>query len=104
MKTANENTWSLFLHKKPVKIILTLKDAENGLMYASTICKLVDCTYPHTLKILKNFESNGLVVFSESEDKRVKTIELTDTGGAIAHDLSEVIMKLNALPDVNKSG
>ena len=99
MKIVSENNWILFLHKKPAKIILTLKNADEEPMYAANICKYVDCTYPHILKILNKFESEGLIVFNSSEeDKRVNRVQLTEMGSAIAHDIEGLIMKLDGLP------
>jgi len=101
METNIENGWGLFLHKKPAKVILTLKDAEEP-MYASSICKCVDCTYPHTLKILKKFETEGLVGFLDSEeDRRVNTVQLTEYGISVAHDVEGLIMKLTTTKETS---
>ena len=103
METISEDSWILFLHKKPAKIILTLKNADDKPMYAANICKCMYCTYPHILKILNKFESEGLIVFNSSEeDKRVNQVQLTEVGSAIAHDIEGLIMKLDNLPGAVK--
>ena len=102
MTDMTDNCWKIFLHKKPAKVILTLKDA-NEPMYASAISKCVDCTYPHTLKILKKFRSEGLVEFNNSEgDRRVIAVELTEDGTSIAHDIAGLVMKFDSIPGVKK--
>jgi len=67
----------IFLHEKPVKILVGLK-ANNNISYASTLAKAADCTYSHTVKILEYFKKIGLVVFEKKG--RVKYIKLTKAG------------------------
>lgn len=103
MEDINNNGWELFLHKKPAEIILSLQNAGNEPMYASVVSKCVDCTYPHTLQILKKFESKGLVVFNGSEkDERIKIVELTEEGKSIAHDINVLIMRWGNLSNLSE--
>ncbi len=80
----------LFLHDKPVKILLGL--SSNGCKsYASVLAKTADCTYSHTVKILDMFKKMGLVQFEKSG--RVKHIKLTGTGEDVAEDMVRITRK-----------
>ncbi len=84
----------IFLHEKPVKILIGLK-ADNNKSYASTLAKTADCTYSHTVKILEYFKKIGLVVFEKKG--RVKYIKLTKMGEDIAGDLENVCRKFSKI-------
>ncbi len=43
----------LFMHTKPVRLIVSLK---KGPQYATILSKEIDCTYSHTVKLLDNFK------------------------------------------------
>jgi len=88
----------LFLHKKPVGILLSLKDSEGK--YASILAKETDCTYTHALKILSLMEEYGLVKFRK--EGRIKEVKLTSLGGDIAHDLEGLVRRLERLPEERK--
>ncbi len=81
----------LFLHDKPVEILLGL-NSNGSQCYASVLAKTADCTYSHTVKILECFRKLGLVQFEKSG--RVKHIKLTSIGSEIAGDISNVTRKL----------
>lgn len=81
----------LFLHDKPVEIILGL-NSNGSQSYASVLAKTADCTYSHTVKILEGFRKLGLVQFEKSG--RVKHIKLTGVGSDIASDLANMTRKL----------
>jgi len=78
------------LHTKPVGILLALADSPEK--YASIVAKEVDCTYPHTLKILSIYEKHGLVEFEK--EGRIKRVKLTGKGEEIAHDLAGLTRRL----------
>ncbi len=82
----------MFLHEKPVKILIGLK-ADNNKSYASTLAKSADCTYSHTVKILEYFKKIGLVVFEKKG--RVKYIKLTKLGEDISGDLENICRKFS---------
>ncbi len=84
----------IFLHEKPVKILIGLK-SDNNKSYASTLAKTADCTYSHTVKILEYFKKIGLVTFEKKG--RVKYIKLTKTGEDIAGDLENVCRKFSKI-------
>lgn len=81
----------LFLHEKPVKILVGLKN--NGeKSYASTLAKCADCTYAHTVKILTTLKKTGLIAFEKKG--RIKYVVMTDLGAGIAKDLDAFADKL----------
>ncbi len=84
----------LFLHEKPVKILLALK-MNNDKSYASTLAKAADCTYSHTVKILDVLHKSGLVTFRKKG--RVKYIELTEIGIDIANDFQNATKKFSKI-------
>lgn len=86
----------VFLHDKPVKILVGLNSNGNQ-SYASVLAKTADCTYSHTVKILDIFKKMGLVQFEKSG--RVKHIKLTGSGTDIAEDLSNMMRKLSRIDD-----
>ena len=80
----------LLLHEKPVKMLLAMAKTEDA--YPSQLAKDADCTFPHTLAILKTLEENGIV---ESEKTgRKKDVKLTSRGVDIAHDLAGLVRHL----------
>ncbi len=84
----------LFLHEKPIRILISLKTGDDP-NYASTLAKDADCTYSHTVKILNAFLQAGLVEFKKSG--RIKFVRLTDAGEDFAHDFESVIRKFTRL-------
>jgi predicted transcriptional regulator len=84
---------NLFLHSKPVKMLLALK-SEN-IRYATQVSKHVDCTYSHTVKVLDMFNRLGLVSFDKQG--RVKLVKLTDHGTDIAHQFEGISRKFDKL-------
>jgi len=85
---------NLFLHSKPVGVILSLKEGEK---YASKVSKEIDCTYTHTLKILSELKNYGLVKFEKKG--RIKKVRLTETGEDIAHGLEGLVRGLERLEE-----
>ena len=88
---------NLFLHSKPVKMLVSLKS--DSVRYATQVAKTVDCTYSHTVKVLENFKNLGLVKFDKKG--RIKMIKLTPEGTEIAHDFEGLRRKFDRirLPD-----
>lgn len=91
-KTKSQRILKLFLHEKPVGILLSLK---GGKSYASEISKEVDCTYTHTLKILSQFQDYGLVKFKKKG--RIKEVNFTELGEDIARGLEDLVIRLKRL-------
>jgi DNA-binding MarR family transcriptional regulator len=81
----------LFLHLKPVKLMVRLKDptTEN---YASALASQADCTYSHAVRIIQKMEEEDLI---ETEKKgRRKQIELTVEGEEIAENLADTLASM----------
>lgn len=71
---------SLFLHEKPVKMLISLKNDRSK--YTTQVSKDVDCTYSHTVKVLNMFKKMGLVSFDKKG--RIKHVKLTRDGDELA--------------------
>ncbi len=82
----------LFLHSKPVKLLVSLK---AGPKYATILSKEIDCTYSHTVKLLDQFKKFGLVDFEKKG--RIKIVKLTSSGEALAHGFEGVMMLLKKI-------
>jgi DNA-binding MarR family transcriptional regulator len=86
---------TLFLHEKPIKILLGMRSTDSKKNYASILAKIADCTYSHTVKILNIFEKSGLIQFNK--DGRIKHIVLTKKGEELAKDLDEILKKIKKI-------
>lgn len=84
----------VFLHEKPVKILVAMKSSGSK-PYASTLAKVTDCTYSHTVKILDFLKKAGFVVFEKKG--RVKYIKLTDVGSDVAGDFEDILRKFSKI-------
>jgi DNA-binding MarR family transcriptional regulator len=84
----------LFLHSKPVKILVQLNNPSKD-NYTSQIAREVDCTYSHTVRIIQRLEERKLVA-SEKKGRR-KYLTLTDPGKEIAETLGELLHQLRQL-------
>jgi DNA-binding PadR family transcriptional regulator len=84
--SSSKNIRSLFLKRKPVKVILNLKENEDN--YALEISRNIDTTYPHTINLLQEMEKKS-IIFSNKEGRK-KIYRLTSKGRKIADDLAEV--------------
>ncbi len=86
----------MFLREKPARVMLSLKTAKDP-VYATILSKEADCTYSHTVKILNIMMEMGIVKFEKQG--RIKTVELTDDGWDIAHNLEAMQKKLIQVED-----
>lgn len=84
---------NLFLHSKPVKMLLSLKSATPK--YTTQVSKAVDCTYSHTVKVLEFFKRLGLVVFEKKG--RIKRIKLTPEGEELAIGFEGITRRFSRL-------
>lgn len=84
---------NLFLHDKPTRILLRLKEREGN--YASLLSKKTDCTYTHTLKILTQLKTYHIVEFEKKG--RIKEVHLTSMGEDIAHELEGLFRQIEKL-------
>ena len=88
----------LFFHDKPTGIILSLKDSTGK--YASVLSKETDCTYTHTLKILTQMQTLGMVEFEKKG--RIKFVKLTSAGVEAARNIDGFVKKLKRLTSGKK--
>jgi len=77
----------IFFRKKPTLILLTLYLDETA-KYGSKLAKKTDCTYSHTVKILKTLEKYKLIEFEKVGRK--KMIKLTNKGKEVAGYINKV--------------
>lgn len=80
---------NLFMHSKPVKMMLCLKS--DSVRYATQVSKVSNCTYSHTVKVLDLFRRLGLVTFDKKG--RIKIVKLTSDGLDLAHDFEGISRK-----------
>ena len=82
----------LFLRKKPVHLLISLKNSKKT-SYVSLLAKAIDCTYSHTVKLLSEFKKFGLVDFKK--EGRIKYVTLTERGRDLAESLENVLRKFS---------
>ncbi len=87
-ETESEKTiYGSLLREKPCEMLIQLNKMK-GETYASILAKKVDCTYSHVVKILKEMENGGLIVFNKHG--RIKLLSLTKKGKDIANHLQTI--------------
>lgn len=84
----------IFLRVKPIKALISLNNGPKNLTQTS---KDIDCTYSHTVKLLEQFKTWGIVDFEKKG--RVKVTKLTDTGEDIAKSAENLLAKLLRLKE-----
>lgn len=87
----NKAIFNVLFREKPSMMLVHLKNAESE-TYASSLAKVVDCTYSHVVKILQHMEESGLVNFEKSG--RLKLLTLTKKGQEIAEHIDSVRLSL----------
>jgi len=65
---------------------------KNNDMYASSLAKVVDCTYSHVVKVLQEMQQAGLVTFEKRG--RLKVLVLTKKGIEVATLMDKVVPTL----------
>ena len=83
-KMENKKIFNVFFREKPAMMLVELKNAKAE-VYASSIAKMVDCTYSHVVKILQQMQKAGLVNFEKQG--RLKLLTLTKTGQEVAEKI-----------------
>lgn len=79
----------VFLRPKPIRMLTSLR---SGPKYATILSKEIDITYSHTVKLLDQFKTFGLVEFEKKG--RIKVVKLTEEGQELAHAFENALMKL----------
>ncbi len=83
----NEHIFNVFFREKPAMMLVKLNQSK-GEVYASSLAKLIDCTYSHVVKILQEMEKAGLVNFEKQG--RLKLLSLTKKGSEVATRIEEI--------------
>ena len=87
----NKEIFNVLFREKPAMMLVEIKNAK-GEIYASSIAKLVDCTYSHVVKILQEMQKAGLVNFEKQG--RLKLLTLTKTGQEVADKIDGIRVAL----------
>ncbi len=83
----NKEIFTVFFREKPAMMLVELKNAKSE-VYASSLAKLIDCTYSHVVKILQQMQRDDLVSFDKQG--RLKLLALTKKGQAVADKIDEI--------------
>jgi len=89
---------TLLLKKKPVKVVLLLR--EEGEWYLSELARRSGVTYVYIVYLVKEFAKYGLVKADRKGKKMI--VKLTDEGAQIASVLEELNRKLSARQEPEK--
>lgn len=83
----NEKIFNVFFREKPAMMLVMLKNSKTQI-YASSLAKMIDCTYSHVVKILQEMEKSNLVNFEK--DGRLKLLTLTKKGEQVADHIDRI--------------
>jgi len=83
----NKKIFNALFREKPAMMLVHLKNS-NSEVYASSLAKLVDCTYSHVVKILQEMQKADIVVFKKQG--RLKIITLTKNGQDVASHIDGI--------------
>ena len=78
--------FGVIFREKPSLMLVTLKNSKSQI-YATSLAKVVDCTYSHVVKILQEMEKAELVKFEKQG--RLKLLALTKKGNEIADHIDK---------------
>lgn len=81
MGAKNKKIFGVFFREKPAMMLVELLNSQQD-QYASSLAKVVDCTYSHIVKILNEMHKADLVTFKRQG--RLKVIHLTKKGEEVA--------------------
>lgn len=83
----NKKIFGTFFREKPAMMLVHLY-ASSTEIYASSLAKVVDCTYSHVVKILQDMQRANIVEFKKQG--RLKIIVLTEKGKTLAKHVEEI--------------
>ncbi len=84
----------MFIHEKPVEILIKLQSPKD--YYASALSTEIDATYSHTVKILQRLAEHELVEFEERGRKKI--VNLTERGLKLAQIFTELMEEFEPRP------
>ncbi|MFH1589236.1 MAG: MarR family winged helix-turn-helix transcriptional regulator [archaeon] len=82
-----EKIFNVFFREKPAMMLVTLLN-KNSDIYASSLAKVVDCTYSHVVKILQEMNKAGLINFEKQG--RLKILSLTKKGEEVSKNIDNI--------------
>lgn len=90
MSTRNKKIFNVFFREKPAMMLVTLLNSQrdNQEQYASSLAKIVDCTYSHIVKILNEMQKADLITFQK--EGRLKVLKLTKKGEDVAKSIDSI--------------
>ena len=83
---------NVLLHVKPARLLICLKNEEHD-WYISSLARKSGMTYVYATRVLRGFESKGLVSFTPRG--KLKIVRLTDKGLKVANDLDDLVQNLS---------
>lgn len=81
----------IVFREKPALVLAALADQSRE-WYAAILAKEADCTYPHIMRVLSDFERIGLITGQEHGRKRI--ISLTSRGKAVAQLFFNIVKQI----------
>ena len=78
--------FDVVFREKPAMLLVTLLESDKEI-YASTLSKTIDCTYSHVVKLLKEMNKAGLIIFQKRG--RLKILTLTKKGEKLSQHIRE---------------
>ena len=82
-----KKVFNIFFREKPAMMLVTLLNKTHDI-YASSLAKIVDCTYSHVVKVLQEMNKAGLINFEKQG--RLKVLTLTSKGEEVAKHIDSV--------------
>jgi len=83
----NRKIFNVIFREKPTMMLVELRNAKSEI-YASSLAKIIDCTYSHVVKILQEMQKAGLINFEKVG--RLKLLTLTKKGQEVAENIDKV--------------
>ncbi len=87
MVAKTKKIFNVFFREKPALMLITLLTSTHE-HYASSLAKVVDCTYSHIVKILNEMQKADLITFKKSG--RLKILSLTKKGEEVATAIEQI--------------
>jgi len=87
MGMKNKKIFGVFFREKPAMMLVTLLNTQHE-HYASSLAKVVDCTYSHIVKILNEMNKADLISFQK--EGRLKVLTLTKKGEDVAKSIEKI--------------
>ena len=90
---AKKDIFNVFFREKPALMLINLRNTKSEI-YASSLAKMIDCTYSHVVKILQEMQKSNLVEFERQG--RLKLLKLTKKGESVAEEIDKIKTLLKA--------